>query len=316
MDDKCAFLHLEISRKQSENELLQRKLRAMESKQALLQHGYEKYLERGVSLDNSTAAAQADMKFPELENSSAFTVKEESPDDLWISESAQTHSTGPSVQFTSGTPSDGQRFEKNCQLSNQMHQLRRKTWTLATRTTLLLTTASAKTSPSKPKKTKTDPGSVRTVANTASESLPGDFSLDERNSQLWSSIMDANEIDSSFPDFSSVVDEYSDAFPEQAEAKASNGAYNGDFSKDVSQMSSFQPNNLHLQEREARRVRYSSKVATIRRKTSKASEVTFACSAVRLSRACTSLSCTSRVTNGKGLSGARCAGKVSCARRI
>lgn len=42
VDDKCAFLHLEISRKQSENEMLKRKLLVMESKNAQLQRGFGK----------------------------------------------------------------------------------------------------------------------------------------------------------------------------------------------------------------------------------------------------------------------------------
>uniref|UniRef100_A0A672JP80 C2H2-type domain-containing protein n=1 Tax=Salarias fasciatus TaxID=181472 RepID=A0A672JP80_SALFA len=39
VDDKCAFLHLEISRKQSENEMLKRKLLMMERRNAQLQLG-------------------------------------------------------------------------------------------------------------------------------------------------------------------------------------------------------------------------------------------------------------------------------------
>lgn len=46
VDDKCAFLHLEISRKQSENEMLKRKLVMMESKSAQLQRGFGKTLKR------------------------------------------------------------------------------------------------------------------------------------------------------------------------------------------------------------------------------------------------------------------------------
>lgn len=42
VDDKCAFLHLEISRKQSENEMLRKKLRIMENKNAQLQQGFGK----------------------------------------------------------------------------------------------------------------------------------------------------------------------------------------------------------------------------------------------------------------------------------
>lgn len=40
VDDKCAFLHLEISRKQSENELLKRKLLLLESRNQQLQRGF------------------------------------------------------------------------------------------------------------------------------------------------------------------------------------------------------------------------------------------------------------------------------------
>lgn len=40
VDDKCAFLHLEISRKEGENEMLKRKLLMMESKNAQLQRSF------------------------------------------------------------------------------------------------------------------------------------------------------------------------------------------------------------------------------------------------------------------------------------
>lgn len=43
VDDKCALLHLEISRKQSENEILKRKLLMLENKNAqLLLRGFGK----------------------------------------------------------------------------------------------------------------------------------------------------------------------------------------------------------------------------------------------------------------------------------
>lgn len=44
VDDKCSFLHLEISRKQSENEMLRRKILMMENKTAQLQRGFGKML--------------------------------------------------------------------------------------------------------------------------------------------------------------------------------------------------------------------------------------------------------------------------------
>lgn len=40
VDDKCAFLHLEISRKQSEIEMLRRKVLTTESRNAQLQRGF------------------------------------------------------------------------------------------------------------------------------------------------------------------------------------------------------------------------------------------------------------------------------------
>lgn len=48
VDDKCAILHLEISRKQSENEMLKRKLLLMEKENAQLQRGLGEMLSSGV----------------------------------------------------------------------------------------------------------------------------------------------------------------------------------------------------------------------------------------------------------------------------
>lgn len=89
--------------------------------------------------------------------------------------------------------------------------------------------------------------------------LSAEFSMDDREHQLWSSIMEINQIDAGFPDFSSMVDEYSNTFPEHAdhnvvsnESKSNasvsqsstqrqcNGIYNGDFQKDVAPSSVFQ----------------------------------------------------------------------------
>lgn len=39
VDDKCTFLHVEISRKQNENEMLKRKLLMLENKNAQMQRG-------------------------------------------------------------------------------------------------------------------------------------------------------------------------------------------------------------------------------------------------------------------------------------
>lgn len=53
VDDKCAFLHLEISRKQSENDSLKRKLLMMENKNAELQRGFGKMLNSSIRALNS-----------------------------------------------------------------------------------------------------------------------------------------------------------------------------------------------------------------------------------------------------------------------
>ncbi|XP_055008020.1 zinc finger protein 33B-like isoform X2 [Boleophthalmus pectinirostris] len=271
VDEKCAFLHLEISRKQNENEMLKRRLQAAESKNALLQQGYDKYLESGISLDTS-APVQGEIKFPDLlENSSApFTVKEESPDDLWISES--THSTGSSIQFVTTSASDSQRFEKNCQITptevptpqknmdishsyNPSHHNMNQNFTV-------------KTEKEEDQSGFNQDSCQHSTGKPQPANINSDFTMDERNSQLWSSIMDGNEIDSSFPDFSSVVDEYSNTFSDQTDAVAKagnahqvqphcNGVFNSEFSKDTSQMANFQAgisnnlHNTHLQERES-----------------------------------------------------------------
>lgn len=266
LDEKCAFLHLEITRKQNENELLKRKLQAMESKNTQLQQDFEKYVERGLALENSCAPVTGEMKFPDLhdESSAPFTIKEETPEEpLWISESA-ANSGSSGVQFSSSTSSEGQPFEKNCHLEqpeinpqknldfshtyNPPHQNMSQTFTIKT------------------EKDENQSGFNQDSCQHGAgkqTNISSDFSLDERDSQLWSSIMDGNEIESGFPDFSSVVDEYSSTFPEQSEvvAKSSNvpqvqtlcnGVYSSEFPKDASQSSGFQGtfSNTHLQERD------------------------------------------------------------------
>ncbi|CAL1579092.1 unnamed protein product [Knipowitschia caucasica] len=224
MEEKCSFLHLEISRKQSENDALQNRVRALESKNALLQQGLEKYLERGLSV--------GDMKFSDVEISSSFTVKEENPDELWISEAAQT---GSAAAFAAD--SDDQRFEKNCRQTDE-----------ATRSENLSYDHSLSFSV-KTEKDEHGPGfrqdSCQHGAKPASIS---DYSVDDHSGALW-------EIESSFPDFCSVVDEYSSAYSEQdAKASSIQAFYNEEFTKDASQMASFQQSSgaALLQENEQR----------------------------------------------------------------
>lgn len=269
MDEKCAFLHLEISRKQSENDLLKRKLQAMESKSAQLQQDFEKYLERGIALENSCSQT-GEEKFPDLlDNSSTlFAIKEESPEEpLWISGPAQ-NSGSSAVQFQTTTSSEVQTFEKNCHLEqtelspqknmdfghsyNPTHQNMSQNFTIKTEkdeNQSGFNQDSCQHSIVKP---------PQQPANTN-----GDFSMDERDRQLWSSLMDGNEIESGFPDFSSVVDEYSSTFSEQSEVMSKpgnvpqvhslcNGVYSNEYPKDAPQSGSFQASfsNTRLQERQ------------------------------------------------------------------
>lgn len=93
--------------------------------------------------------------------------------------------------------------------------------------------------------------------------LAADFSMDERENHLWSSIIDGNDIDAGFPDFSSVVEEYSNTFPDHSDAsnttkspgvqqlssqRPCNGMYNSECQKDAPQPSGFQPQCTELQQ--------------------------------------------------------------------
>lgn len=93
--------------------------------------------------------------------------------------------------------------------------------------------------------------------------LAADFSMDERENQLWSSIIEGNDIDAGFPDFSSVVEEYSNTFPDHSDApnttksanvqqlssqRPCNGVYNSEYQKDAPQSSSFQPQGTPSQQ--------------------------------------------------------------------
>uniref|UniRef100_A0A3Q3EE67 C2H2-type domain-containing protein n=1 Tax=Labrus bergylta TaxID=56723 RepID=A0A3Q3EE67_9LABR len=69
--------------------------------------------------------------------------------------------------------------------------------------------------------------------------LAADFSMDERENQLWSSIIEGEDIDAGFPDFSSVVEEYSQTFPDHSD-RPCNGMFNSEYQKDAPQSSSFQ----------------------------------------------------------------------------
>uniref|UniRef100_A0AAQ6IKB3 C2H2-type domain-containing protein n=2 Tax=Anabas testudineus TaxID=64144 RepID=A0AAQ6IKB3_ANATE len=263
VDDKCAFLHLEISRKQSENEMLKRKLVMLESKNAQLQRGFaslhpENYMDRGTEVGGTCPHPMEDMKFPDIEGAAvSFTIKEESPDEpIWISDSAG--SIGPAVQY----PTENQQFQENCQL-NPSDLVRQKpseygdsynSGQHAGNMSALQFTV--KTEKEENRSGFSHDGCQHSAGKQ--NQLVADFSMDERENQLWSSIIEGDEIDAGFPDFSSVVEEYSNTFPDQSDPhlvsntsksatvqqtssqRTCNGIYNSEYQKDVPQSSSFQ----------------------------------------------------------------------------
>ncbi|CAK6977467.1 zinc finger and SCAN domain-containing protein 20-like [Scomber scombrus] len=261
VDDKCAFLHLEISRKQSENEMLQRKLLMMENKHAQLQRGFENYMDRGTDVGNCPHPT-GDIKFPDIEDSSvSFTIKEESPDEaLWISDSAEL--IGSAVQYSNpATAAESQQFEEDRHLAHS-EVSRQKTSDFGSSynsgqhageiSGLHLTVKTEK----EEKLSGFNQDGCQHGAGKQNQ-LAADFSLDERENQLWSCIIEGDEIDSGFPDFSSVVEEYSNTFPDHSDShvvsntgksanvqqspsqRPCNGIYNSDYQKDP-QSSNFQ----------------------------------------------------------------------------
>ncbi|XP_034742745.1 zinc finger and SCAN domain-containing protein 32-like [Etheostoma cragini] len=261
VDDKCAFLHLEISRKQSENEMLKRKLLIMENKNAQLQRGFENYMDRGTD-EGSCPHPTGDIKFPDIDDATyPFTIKEESPDEmLWISDPA-----GPiasAVHYRTGNASENQQFEDGP--LNHSEVATRKSSEFAD----LYNSGQHAGDINGPQITvKTEKEEDRSRFNQDGcqhgagkhIQLAADFSVDERENQLWSSIIEGNDIDAGFPDFSSVVEEYSNTFPDNSDvhvvsnaAKSAgvqqlssqrpcNGIYSSEHQKDVPQLSSFQP---------------------------------------------------------------------------
>ncbi|XP_028283653.1 zinc finger protein 135-like [Parambassis ranga] len=255
VDDKCAFLHLEISRKQSENEMLKRKLLLMENKNAQLQRGcgFANYMDRGTDRTNCRHPA-GDTKFPEIEDAAmSFTIKEESPEEaLWISDSAGP--IGSAVQYPNAAHApDNQQFEEDHQLTHSATQKPSEFTDSYTEHAVDISSLhfTVKTEKEEGRLAYRQDGCQHSVGKQTQ--LTADFSLDERENQLWSSIIEGNDIDAGFPDFSSVVEEYSNTFPEHADAhevsktaqqsssqRVCNGVYNSEYQKDVPQSSSFQ----------------------------------------------------------------------------
>ncbi|XP_072220513.1 uncharacterized protein [Leuresthes tenuis] len=247
VDDKCAFLHLEISRKQSENEMLKRKLMVMENKTAQLQRGYGNYMDRGTELGSNCPHPTEDIKYAEIEDATAsFTIKEESPDEaLWISDSAGP--TGPAVQYHNApenqqlTHSEVAR-QKPSEFSDSYNSAQH---VVDINNSLHFT---IKTEKEEDRLAFRQEGCQHIVGKQTPAAA--DFSMDERESQLWSSIIEGNDIDAGFPDFSSVVEEYSGTFSEHSEAnvvsnkspgvqqssqRLCNGVYSSEYQKDAPQ---------------------------------------------------------------------------------
>ncbi|XP_029309134.1 uncharacterized protein LOC115022306 [Cottoperca gobio] len=264
VDDKCAFLHLEISRKQSENELLKRKLLMMENKSAQLQRGFENYMDRRTDMGNCPHPP-GDVKFPDIDGATvSFTIKEETPDEmLWISDSARPIGgslAGSAVQFRNpANAPESQQLEDDLQL-NRSERATRKTSEFGD----LYNSAehagdasglqfTVKTEKEEDRSGFSEDGCQHGAGKQTQ--LAADFSMDERENQLWSSIIEGDDIDAGFPDFSSVVEEYSNTFPDHSDAVSTksagvqqlssqrpcNGIYSGELQKDVPPSSSFQP---------------------------------------------------------------------------
>ncbi|KAM9719848.1 uncharacterized protein ACNS7B_020503 [Menidia menidia] len=240
VDDKCAFLHLEISRKQSENEMLKRKLVMMENKSGHLQRGYENYMDRGTDMGNNCPQPTDDIKFPDIEEATvSFSIKEESPDEaLWISDSSR----GAALQYH-GAP--GSRLLH----PQAARQQKASDFAVPYAADLNGLQFAIKTEKEEDGRGFRLDG-CQHPAGKQPPAAAADFCVDERESQLWSSIMEGGDIDAGFPDFSSVVEEYSSAFSEHPDANAApnagaprpcNGVYGGEYQKEAPQLSGFQP---------------------------------------------------------------------------
>lgn len=284
VDDKCAFLHLEISRKQSENEMLKRKLLMMENKNAQLQRGFENYMDRGSDIGGNCPHPTGDIKFPEIaDDSVSFTIKEESPDEtLWITDPAGP--IGSDVQYPNrANAPESQQLEDDRQL-HPSEVARQKTSEFGElyNSGQLSGDISGLQFTVKMEKEENQSRFGRDGCQHSGgkqTQLSADFSMDERENQLWSSIIEGEDIDTGFPDFSSVVEEYSQTFPDHPDAhvgsntsksagvqhmpsqRQCNGIYNSEYQKDVPQASNFQarPQGALLQQDRQKEQIYSQR---------------------------------------------------------
>ncbi|TNM98332.1 zinc finger and SCAN domain-containing protein 31-like isoform X3 [Takifugu flavidus] len=282
VDDKCAFLHLELSRKQSENEVLKRKLLMMENKNAELQRGFENCTDR--VLKTNCLNPTGDFKFSEIEGATvSFTIKEESPNEtLWISESVGLG--GSALQSPNPTVAPESTYLKESHQLSHSEVSRPQTSEFGEIYSTSKHTAdnSGLHFTVKAEKEEDQSGFRRDGCQHAAGKqtrLAAEFSMEERETQLWSSLIEGSDIEAGFPDFSSVVDEYSNTFPDHSDTpnttkvlgvqqissqRPNSGVYNNEFRKDIDQSSSFHPQGGHSHHDRQREQVYEQRNAHMR----------------------------------------------------
>ncbi|KAJ8011527.1 hypothetical protein DPEC_G00059150 [Dallia pectoralis] len=252
IDDNCAVLHFEISRSQNENEMLRRKLQLMENefKISRIPRQTEKYLHscasdwrtshRGADAfgakDLTLGLALADAKFAEVD---LPFIKVERPDEgQW----SRAQHGGPSGQGNPTFVNDAVQ-----KLPVEMHQQLEEEESQAPITLLEEQLAEDPETLCKLRQSasrgdeetsvlefviKTEKDEEHSIfsqdgcqqRNTVKQQNPqsSEFVMDERDSQLWSSIVQGNDtdivIDTDFPDFSCVADQYSESFSDCSKA--------------------------------------------------------------------------------------------------
>ncbi|XP_068604912.1 zinc finger protein 91-like [Brachionichthys hirsutus] len=201
------------------------------------------------------------MAFPGIEDSThSFAVKEESRDEaLWIGGSAGSAASALRYPSAADAP-ETRRLVENCH-SDGARRRNPAFGGLYNSVQLAGDIASLQfTVKTEKGEDRSGFGQDRCQHGAGKQTqLPPDFAMNERENQLWSSIIEGDDIDAGFPDFSSVVEEYSNTFPDPSDAhmtssaaksagaqqltpqRACNGIYGGEFQKEVPPSSSFQP---------------------------------------------------------------------------
>lgn len=248
VDDKYAVLRLEISQKQNEIETLKRKMVMMENNNAqLLHHGIENcsirvptdWVNNQNRVDHGTAAAgnrnchaTGENKFSEIENGSlSFIIKEERLDDeLWandshgqpMGESSRHKYEEFSCSTIENSADDKHRLQDDRAQPEANDELRRKHIVETNHESSHEEEIRGLELVIKAEKEENHSGfSPHECQHSAAKQgdLTTEFTMDEGESQLWSSIIAGNDIDTGFPDFSCVVDQYSQTFTSHSDKK-------------------------------------------------------------------------------------------------